>query len=192
MTEAELVQIYRDQVGRIYAYVSRRTAGDRGLTEDIVQETWLRAVATWQKRGLPKNSSAWLYKVARNLLADHFRRRRPLRVDSNQLDIATNDVSPETPDAAKLVHWGLARLKRKQALLIEQFHFERKSIRDIAKDHGLSERAVEGRLRRARQRFKDKIEPFINEDIVQELGLSSPDVEGRSARQSTRGMEDAK
>jgi DNA-directed RNA polymerase specialized sigma24 family protein len=42
--------------------------------------------------------------------------------------------------------------------LLEAFHFERQHVADIAAEHGLSERAVEGRLRRARQRLRHQIE----------------------------------
>jgi RNA polymerase sigma-70 factor (ECF subfamily) len=44
LSESELTQIYREHTGPLYQYVSRRVGGDRTLAEDIVQETWLRAV----------------------------------------------------------------------------------------------------------------------------------------------------
>ncbi len=135
----------------LYGYVSRRVGGERTLAEDIVQETWLRAVSSWQFKGPPAHPGAWLLRVARNLLASHFRRRRPQYVDPNELEIADDRVSPETLEAAALVNWGLSHLKRGQAKLIEAFHFEGQSIRDIAQENRLSDRAVEGRLRRARE-----------------------------------------
>lgn len=36
--------MYRQTIRPLYAYVSRRCGGDRALAEDVVQETWLRAV----------------------------------------------------------------------------------------------------------------------------------------------------
>jgi DNA-directed RNA polymerase specialized sigma24 family protein len=52
----------------------------------------------------------------------------------------------------------LARLPLPQVRLLEAFHFERRPIAEIAAAQGLSERAVEGRLRRARQRLRHEIE----------------------------------
>jgi len=44
LTETELIALYREHTGPLYAYVSRRVGGNRTLAEDIVQDGWLRAV----------------------------------------------------------------------------------------------------------------------------------------------------
>jgi RNA polymerase sigma-70 factor (ECF subfamily) len=161
LTETELIALYRKHTGPLYAYVSRRVGGDRTLAEDIVQDAWLRAVATWPRRGTPDQPGAWLVRVARNLLASHFRRRRPEPVDPAELDLADDRLVPETPSAAALVQWGMARLRRRHALLLEDFYLDGKSTREIAGANGLSERAVEGRLRRARQALEKHLRPFV-------------------------------
>ncbi len=160
LTEAELVQIYREHTGPLYAYVSRRVGGDRTLAEDIVQDAWLRAVDHWPRRGTPDHPRAWLMRVARNLLVSHFRRRRPTPVDPAELDLEADTYSPETPATAALVSWGLARMRRGQAAMLEAFYFDGKSTREIAEERGLSERAVEGRLRRARQNLEKRLRPY--------------------------------
>jgi predicted DNA-binding protein YlxM (UPF0122 family) len=45
--------------------------------------------------------------------------------------------------------------------LLEDFYFADKSVRDMARERSLSERAVEGRLRRAREKLKKKIEKTL-------------------------------
>ncbi len=162
LTEAELVRIYREHTGPLYAYVSRRAGGDAALAEDIVQETWLRAVTSWPRRGIPDQPPAWLIRVARNLLVSHFRRKRPQSVDPTELALEHDRLRPDTPWAAALVAWGLSRMRRRQAALIEAFHFEGKSTREIAAEYGLSERAVEGRLRRARQNLEQHLRPYLS------------------------------
>jgi RNA polymerase sigma-70 factor (ECF subfamily) len=162
LTEAELIGIYREHMGPLYTYVSRRVGGDRTLAEDIVQDTWLRSVASWPRRGRPDHPRAWLIHVARNLLVSHFRRRRPHPVDPAEMELADDRCSPETPSAAALVNWGLARLAKRQAVLLEAFYFEGKSTREIAEACGLSERAIEGRLRRARQNLERHLKPYID------------------------------
>ena len=164
LSEDELVLIYRRTTGPLYAFVSRRVGGDRALAEDIVQEAWMRAVATWPRRGVPDQPAAWLKRVARNLLASHFRRRRPQPVDPSEIRLEDDRFSPETPWAAALVNWGLARMRRGQAELIEAFHIEGKSLREIAEETGLSERAIEGRLSRARAKLQRRLLPYITDE----------------------------
>jgi len=162
LTEAELIRMHREHTAPLYGFVSRRVGGERTLAEDIVQDAWLRAIATWPRRGVPDDPRAWLCRVARNLLVSHFRRRRPLLVDSAELELEDDGFSPETPWSAALVNWGLARLRRRQAELLEAFYFDGKSTREIALELGLSERAVEGRLRRARQNLEKHLKPYVS------------------------------
>lgn len=163
-TEAEMVEIYREHTSSLYMFVSRRVGGDRTLAEDIVQDVWLRAVAHWPSRGVPDHPRAWLVRVARNLLASHFRRRRPTPVDPVRLDLNADTHISDSPFAAALVGWGLARMRRGQAALLEAFYFDCKSAREIAEECGLSERAVEGRLRRARQNLEKRLKPYLSTD----------------------------
>lgn len=161
LPEDELILQYRATIGPLYAYVSRRVGGDRALAEDIVQDTWMRALDDWPRRGTPDEPLAWLRRVARNVLVSHFRRALPQPVDPATLDIGDDRFTPETPDAAALVGWGLARLRPRQAALLEAFHFEGRSVAEIAAGSGVSERAVEGRLRRARARLRNKLEHLM-------------------------------
>lgn len=157
LPEDELILQYRKTIAPLYAFVSGRVGGDRGLAEDIVQETWMRALDAWPRRGAPDEPLAWLQHVARNVLVSHFRRMRPQPVDPATLDVSDDRFTPETPDAAALVNWGMARLRRSQAELLAAFHLEGRSVAEIAAASGLSERAVEGRLRRARAKLRKKL-----------------------------------
>jgi RNA polymerase sigma-70 factor (ECF subfamily) len=160
LSERDLVDTYRRTVGPLYAYVSRRVGGDASLAEDVVQDTWIRAIGDWPRKGVPAEPLAWLIRVARNTLISHFRRMRPDLVEPallNRLEVEPS-IAADDPHAASLVNWGMARLRRSHAAILEDFYFADKSVRDIARERSLSERAVEGRLRRAREKLKQKIE----------------------------------
>jgi RNA polymerase sigma-70 factor (ECF subfamily) len=127
---------------------------DRALAEDVVQETWLRALRDWRRKGLPREPAAWLSKVASNLLASYYRRLKPqVSVDACEWP-ADEAAGAQTPEAAAMLHSALRRLRPKQARLIEAFHFDGKALAEIAGDLGVSERAAEGRVRRAREALK--------------------------------------
>jgi RNA polymerase sigma factor (sigma-70 family) len=158
LSEDDLINVYRDTIRPLYAYVSRRVGGDAGLAEDLVQDTWMRALDAWPKRGAPDEPLAWLLRVARNTLISHFRRFRPEPIDPASIDLEAPAFSPDEPDSAVVVSWGLARLRRAHAELLEAFYFEGKTVREIAAARSWSERAVEGRLRRARAKLKKQID----------------------------------
>jgi RNA polymerase sigma-70 factor (ECF subfamily) len=157
-SEDDVRRIYRDTIDDLYRFVSRRCDRDRALAEDVTQETWLRAVRAWNRDGLPDRPLAWLTTVGARLLSNHF--RRPVERPLDDADCIGDhpDVSGERTERRSLVERALARLPRAQARLIEAFHLERTGVGQIASSLGVSERAVEGRLRRARQNLRKQIE----------------------------------
>lgn len=162
LTEAQITEIYRGTVDALYAYASRRCGGERQVAEDVTQETWLRAVREWRRAGVPDNPLAWLTTVARNLILNHFRRREAISIDSVSpavvLSRLEHDDMSDSAEIASLVNHALARLPRSEAELLEAFHYERFRVTQLARLHGISERAVEGRLRRARERLRRELE----------------------------------
>ena len=159
LSEQDLIETYRRTVKPLYVYVSRRVGGDAALAEDLVQDTWMRAIGDWRAKGVPTEPLAWLIRVARNTLISHCRRVRPQLVEPALLDLIVGEpsVAADDPGTASVINWGLARLRKAYAELLEDFYFNGKSVRDIARERSLSERAVEGRLRRAREKLKKKI-----------------------------------
>jgi RNA polymerase sigma-70 factor (ECF subfamily) len=109
---------------------------------------------------------AWLTTVARNLVHNEQRRRRPLSLDTvtaAQVLAATgNGLGDESAEIATLVGQALARLPGKQRRLLEAFHYEKLSVARIADLQGISERAIEGRLRRARQNLRRELQAALD------------------------------
>ena len=160
---AEILEIYRETIEPLYRFVARRAGGVRELAEDVTQETYLRAVTHWRKRR-PQEPLAWLQTVARNLLINHYRRRRPEPVAPHCIDTLLTTGQTDGVDTQTLVCWGLAQLRRRHAQLLEAFYLEGKATRVIAAELSLSERAVEGRLRRARAALRKQLTPHLNDN----------------------------
>jgi RNA polymerase sigma-70 factor (ECF subfamily) len=166
-TEERILTIYRETITVLYGYVSRKCNGDRTLAEDVTQETWLRAVREWRRKGVPDEPIAWLTTVARNLLASYYRRQQPVPLGSpsgGEIVAAPDDGRtrrPESPEVAVAISHALARLPADQAQLLEAFHLEDRRVSQIADSMGVSERAVEGRLRRARQSLRRELEAIM-------------------------------
>jgi RNA polymerase sigma-70 factor (ECF subfamily) len=148
--EDQWLKIYRETVRPLFGYMAKRTGGDRALTEDVVQESYLRALDSWKDRAVPDTPLAWLKQVARNVLIDYLRRKKwgadagPARPEG---------VDPRTPGdefESLELFLAIAALGRRKARAVEAFYFDGMSVREIAGEMAVSERAVEGLLRRAR------------------------------------------
>jgi len=68
----------------LYRFVLR-SINDRGLADDIFQETWSRAVAARERYRVEAKFSTWLLQIAHNLIVDSFRRSRP-QADGDETD----------------------------------------------------------------------------------------------------------
>ena len=161
--DQELLNTYHDTARELYAFVSRRAGGRRELSEDLVQEVYLRALAAWKRDGMPREPLAWLKATARNLLLNYFRRREPERLSTDELaDLLEGECEVSR---APLIQFGLAAIRPKDRALIEAFHLEGRDTRSIAKELRLSERAVEGRLFRARKKLARVLAPYVDESV---------------------------
>ena len=163
--EPALIVMYRETVQPLHQFVARRSGGSRELVEDVLQEVYLRAVEVWSAGRPPRAALPWLKTLARNLLINYYRKHRPGLVDPALLGEVVNATEPgATPRAVALIHLALARLPDRHARFVEAFHLDGRSVRDIATEHGLSERAVEGRLARARKALRTRLEPLLERD----------------------------
>lgn len=73
MTEAvssSLIDLRRQFLG----FLERRL-GDRAAAEDILQSAYLRALESWGQLRQNESAVAWFYRILRNALIDHHRRR---------------------------------------------------------------------------------------------------------------------
>lgn len=156
------LRIYHETITPLYRYVSKRCGGQRELAEDITQETFLRAVNQWRDRRLPDRPIAWLQHVARNLIINHQDRRSATSIDPALLDQILAPGTATNGEAAALVKEGLARLGGRSAKLLEAYYVDGKVVRTIAEEMNLSERAVEGRLRRGRKALRRQITSHVD------------------------------
>ena len=133
---------------------------DYNLSQDVVQETYMRALSHWRRQGKPSIPLAWLKTVARNILISHYRRIKLDSLEELGVEVEGEDLNAEQRGNTAVLYYGLARLRKEQSRLLEAFYFNGKNVRAIAAELGLSERAVEGRLRRARQKLVKHLRRF--------------------------------
>lgn len=139
---------------------ARHTLPHRSDADDVVQETWLRVVKS-ATRALLDNGRAHLYRVARNLIVDHYRliqrRRKPALEHAPLHAIAHAITNPaplpghHVPDAEQLRHLDaiIATLPPRSREVFLLARVEQRSLADISAHLGISQQTAHGHLLRA-------------------------------------------
>lgn len=148
-------------------------AGGADRADDLMQQLWLRArLAARDLR--TDNPEPWLWRIAQNLLREAGRRRGRDALAGAVADprlaaqIAAQMDEADLPDelltrreARDQLLLALTSLPAELQELIIAFYFDGRSQADLARLHKMSERAVEGRLYRARLALRDRLAHLI-------------------------------
>lgn len=159
----DLEAFYREIYPRLARFVFARTGAPPLDVEDIVQETILSA---WGGRAGFHGDAAletWVWSIARNKSADYLKARsRKERRDLSAVReaLARMEDSPipqdllETADMREIVESALSRMEEHYARVLVLRYLQDLPVRRIAEELGESESAVESRLTRAREMFR--------------------------------------
>lgn len=158
---AALMQRHRDAVYRIV----RGHVGDGDEALDITQETFVAAFAALARYDGARPFRVWIARIALNKCRDWARRRAVRRIFAfarpidEALDIADNEGTPEealqSQHELEQINAAIASLPAslKDVLLLRTI--EQMSQADTAMALGLTEKAVETRLYRARAKLTE-------------------------------------
>lgn len=149
----------RDHLDAVYRYARRRlSAAD---AEDVAQESFVALFRARAAGREPEDAGAYLLATARNRVADLFRRRAiapPTVVLPDGWEAFCE--APMAPDALEreelrdLVHVALGLLAAADRAALLARYRQGLSVAEIAGRDGGTEKAVEMRLRRAREAFR--------------------------------------
>jgi RNA polymerase sigma factor (sigma-70 family) len=149
---------YFDRLLRYLLVVAR---GDEELAREALQETFLRVVRHARRFEDEAAFWRWLTLLARCAARDGGRKRRRyirLLADYARSLLGLNSAGPPAlePDEPlrEALTRGVAELDSSDRRLIEGKYLRGASVRDLARDTGLTEKAVESRLLRARRQLR--------------------------------------
>ncbi|WP_081096425.1 MULTISPECIES: RNA polymerase sigma factor [Erythrobacter] len=160
----ELLARYREKIFRFVA----ASVGDSQEAVDLTQETFVAAFASLGKYDHDRPFLFWLKRIALNKCRDWSRRRkaRAFFVRAEPLELAfevaddaiSSDVQAESRAELKRVSAAISRLpsRLREALVLRTI--DGLSQSEAAAVLGVSEKAVETRLHRARARLKANLE----------------------------------
>lgn len=151
----EIEELYGSFHQEMLAYCMALTR-NRAAAEDLVQETYLRAITHWDDfEDLSRSQSrAWLYKTARNLVIDQARKQaHETPAGEEQLILAAFEEDLSQAAVAQLI----ARLPDSERALFTMRYFEGYNARELGEMFDLPSGTVRSRLASAKKRLKEWI-----------------------------------
>lgn len=154
MSQQAVAQLVESHA-RFLEFLERRV-GSRATAEDILQEAFTRALSRGDTLRSDESAKAWFYRLLRNALVDHYRRRG---AEHRALESAASEPEPPNPqtDDALLgtvctcMNVLIDTLKPEYAEALRRVELEDQSLPDYAQQHGISRNNAGVRLHRARQ-----------------------------------------
>lgn len=149
--EPEFRRIYDANATALLRYLTRSTSSPE-LAEDLLQDVFFRYVRAGFAGTSDEHRRRYLFKIASNLVVDHFRRPRAQRVDLEDAPAAELASRPATSLGYDLDRM-LAELSLRDRQLLWLAHVEGFSHREIGRLLDLSTASVGPALFRARKRL---------------------------------------
>ena len=165
--------LYEKYVGKIYNYIYFKV-GNNDDAEDLTAKVFfkaLKSIGSYRHMGLP--FSAWLYRIAHNLVANHHRdRSRVAMVSIDDLVLAdqSRSAAPEAlmvkkQDNAYLLELINNLTPQKQELIVLKF-VQKLSNEEIGVIFGKTEGAIKSLYHRTLTELKEKAKEYIDTRIL--------------------------
>lgn len=146
---------------RFLAFVERRV-GSREVAEDIVQNAFVRGLEGNSRLRDEDSAVAWFYRMLRNALVDHYRRRAVQQRAADRLAEQEEETVP--PVDAELMDTVCAcvgdllqTLKPEYAEALRRVDLDDKSVKEFAEAAGISANNASVRLFRGREALRQQV-----------------------------------
>ena len=153
--------LYSRYYESIFRFVYKRTV-DETLTADLTSQVFLKAMQKIQQytyQGVP--FSAWLFRIASNEIAQHFRKHKKTRVVALE-ERTTQDLEDEYDDKEDLdININILKdvihdLKPEEVELLELRFFEKRPFKEVADILDITENNAKVKIYRLLQKMKKR------------------------------------
>src|SRR5687768_16097101 len=160
LTSPEVVQTLVEQHRRFLGFLERRVA-DRTTAEDLLQAAFVKSLERGAELRDDESATAWFYRLLRNALVDHYRRRDAER---RAVDRHSAETSLTAPHDAELdavvcacVHALIPTLKPEYAEILRAVEMEGAGVAQAAAQLGITAGNAAVRLHRARHALRTQL-----------------------------------
>lgn len=166
VTQNDFSKIYQSYYKKVFDFVYKRI-NNKEITEDLTSEIFekiMHSINDFQWQGI--TLSAWIFRISRNHIIDHYRKNNKFKTDKSFEEIANMLVSnapsldymlENSEDEINLYN-ALRELNTDEQFLIYYKFFEEMSNKEIAQITGISETNIGTKLHRIRK----KLAHFLN------------------------------
>lgn len=152
-----LVKKYQSPVRRFFLH---HTLGDGELSDDLAQETFLKAYTHLASFKNLSGFSTWLYRIAYNVFYDYLRNRKETSdLETREVDAAYRTEQRQVGEQMD-IYRGLSLLKEAERTCITLFYMEDLPIDKIAVITGMPAGTVKSHLSRG----KEKLSTFLQQN----------------------------
>lgn len=153
----ELVKKYQSPIRRFFLNL---TCGDSELSDDLAQDTFIKAYTNIASFKNLSSFSTWLYRIAYNIFYDYIRSRKETNdLDAREVD-GISSVEQDNLGQKMDVYQSLKTLKEIERTCITLFYMEDVSIEKIAGITGCPVGTVKSHLSRG----KEKLANYLNKN----------------------------
>lgn len=147
------LKAWQEHHAEVRRYLAHRTR-DADLADDLVQETFFKAMRHGAAFCALEKPRAWLFEVARNALVDHARREKPSVPLPEDLADEKEAMEP-VDELAGCVERSLLRLSEEDRDVLRRCDLDGMKLQQYADANGLTLPAVKSRIQRARRRLRE-------------------------------------
>ena len=152
-----LVKKYQSPVRRFFLH---QTLGDEELSDDLAQETFIKAYTHLASFKNLSNFSTWLFRIAYNIFYDYIRNRKETSgLEDWEVD-ATYQTEQRRIGEKMDIYRGLSILKEAERTCITLRYMEDLSVDKIADITGMPSGTVKSHLSRG----KEKLANFLKQN----------------------------
>jgi RNA polymerase sigma factor (sigma-70 family) len=154
-------KIYDQHINKIYRFIFLKVSSQE-IAQDLTSETFLRGWESFKNGNKIENPQAFLYKIARNLVTDHYREKGKVKIVSAEY-VKISDPRTNLEEKALLnsdfdnVRTALISLKEDYQNVIIWHYLDDFSISEMAKMLEKSESATRVQLHRALKALKNEL-----------------------------------
>lgn len=130
--------------------IAHSILGDRNLAEDAAQLTFARAAVKLPQLKDSRKFAGWLAVICRNAAKDMARRKNIRRISEKLLEISNES---NKNDSIEVVKVALSKVSASAREIIYLRFYDGLTYEQISAVLGISEQAINGRLRRAKKKM---------------------------------------